>query len=220
MIFRYEVDMPAGSNVNNIKFDPNKQKLVICEGCKREMVVGKFAKNNQRCAECKNLNKKKPPVEIKPVEKPTNDVNKKFGAKLEEMCLRLGYSITEKRSWMKRYAIDGGGAATIYIMPEQSNSGMGPRVEYFSLIIQRAIGVNEDFGRFMPPDAVSDCEVLANEFAPKVSIKPRLGQEQCAICKEHTDEFGVDTKNGRILCIKPNNCFKKHFNRAGAESVG
>jgi len=206
-----------GSNVSNIKFDPNKQKIVICEGCQKEMVVGKFAKNNQRCSDCKNLNTKR---ESKQAEVPIKkEGNETFGVRLTNLCQELGYTITEKRSWMKRYAMDGGGIATIYIMPEQGNTGMSPRLEYFSLIIQRAVGVNEDFRKFMPPDAVSDCELLSNEFAPKVTITPKLGQEQCAECKEFTDEFGVDTSRGRILCVKPNNCFKKFFNRAGAQSV-
>ena len=37
-----------GSKVQNIKFDKKKQKLVACEGCGKEIIVGKFAKNNQR----------------------------------------------------------------------------------------------------------------------------------------------------------------------------
>jgi len=209
-----------GSNVNNIKFDPDKQKLVVCEGCKRPIVVGKFAKNNQRCSDCKNLNKGKNKLKVveTPAEKPTNTEKKNFGAKLVDLCNQLEFTITDKRSWKKRYAVDGGGAATIYIMPEQGNTGMGPRLEYFSLVIQRAIGVDEDFKKFMPPDAVSDCELLAAELSSKVSIKPRLGQEQCDSCQEYTDEFGVDPTRGKILCVKPNNCFKKSFNRIGAEA--
>ena len=131
----------------------------------------------------------------------------------------MGYEITDRRSWKKRYAIDGGGIATIHIMPEQSNTGMGPRLEYFSLVIQRAVGVNEDFRKFMPPDAVSDCELLASELAVQSSVTPKLGQEQCDKCREYTDEFGVDNKSGKILCVKPNNCFKKSYNRLGAEAA-
>jgi hypothetical protein len=200
-----------GSTVQNIKFDPDKQKIVICDKCKKEIVVGKYAKNKQRCMNCRT-NKKKS------VKQP-EEKNGSFGAKLVNICKELDFQVTNKRSWKKRYPMDGGGIATIHIMPEQGIVGMEPRVEYFSLVTQRAIGVNENFRKFMPPDAASDCELIANELGSKSISEPQLGQQKCDKCNEYTDQFGVEPKSNRVLCIKPNNCFKSHFTSSGAESV-
>ena len=70
----------------------------------------------------------------------------------------------------------------------------------------------------MPPDAASDCELIAAELADHIVTKPQIGQNVCDGCGVITDEFGVDPKHGKILCVKPNNCFKKSFTSAGAEA--
>lgn len=198
-----------GSSVQNIRFDPNKQKLVNCS-CGKQIVVGKFAKNDQKCTDCRLNNHNINTEEIS---------NDSFSKKLLNICDKLGYQVTDKRTWMKKYPIDGGGIATIHIIPELPTSGNGPRIEYFSLVIQRAIGINENLRKFMPPDAAADCEVIANELGERTLLKPQLGQEKCDECGEYTNEFGVDSKRGKILCIRPNNCFKKHFTSSGAESL-
>jgi hypothetical protein len=86
------------------------------------------------------------------------------------------------------------------------------------MTIQRAIGLDEDFRKFLPADAASDCELMASEFSMERSKPLQIGQEKCDSCGAFTDEFGVDIKNGRILCIKPNLCFKRKFNAVAAES--
>ncbi|KKM25273.1 hypothetical protein LCGC14_1596660 [marine sediment metagenome] len=202
----------VGSIVKNIKFDPNKQKLVPCSSCRKEIIVGKYAKNDQKCNNCrsnKGDNKK---------QRPKKEDNS-FALRLQKLCTDLDFIITDKRSWKKRYPIDDGGIITIHIMPEQGIAGGEPHIEYFSLVIQRAVGISENLRKFMPPDAASDCELIASELGSHPIFKPQLGQQQCDMCGEHTDEFGVDPKSDKVLCLKPNNCFKKHFTVGGAEAV-
>jgi hypothetical protein len=205
-----------GSAIKNIKFNPEKQKLIQCEVCGDSIIVGKFAKVNQKCEECKKISKKKKAEKQEKLKLVEDEST--FAKRLTRMAIELGFDITDKRLWRKRYAIDGGGIATIHIMIEPNITGKEPSVGYFSFVVQRAIGVNENFRKFMPPDAASDCEMIAIEFGKQNIYKPQVGQEKCAKCGSMTDEFGVDNKNNRILCIKPNNCFKQYFTTAGAES--
>lgn len=205
-----------GSAVKSIKYDPTKQKLVPCVSCKEEMVViGKYAKKDQKCKKCKDIFAQ---AGNQPKQKTKEIDNKSFAARLQDLCNKLEFTITDKRTWKKRYPIDGGGVATVHIMPEQAMTGMGSRIEYFSLVIQRAVGVNEDFRKFMPTSAASDCELIVGELGQIQAFNPKLGQEKCDRCNEYTDEFGVDPKAGKILCIKPNNCFKKYFTSRNAEA--
>jgi len=97
-------------------------------------------------------------------------------------------------------------------------AGEGPRLEYISMTIQRAIGLDEDFRRFLPADAATDCELMSSELGVERGKQPQVGQEKCDSCGAITDEFGVDTKEGKVLCIRPNGCFKKKFNNRGAEA--
>jgi len=212
-----------GSAVQNIKFNPDKEKIVECRACHSQMVIGKFAKIGQTCEKCKSVPKGKVSVE-KVVGTPERQVRKletpdpSFAKQLQDVASKLGFEIDSRRIWRKKYAIDNGGIVTIYIMVEPGVAGEKHRVDYFSLIVQRAVGTNEDFRRFMPPDAASDCELISSELGSKVSNKPQIGQEQCDSCGAMTDEFAVDNKRGRILCVRPNNCFKKTFNHAGAQA--
>jgi hypothetical protein len=212
-----------GSTVQNIKFNPDKEKIVECQACHTSIVVGKFAKIGQVCDKCKNTpkgkastnsSKQEPERQVRKLETP----NPSFAKKLEEISTRLGFEIDSRRIWRKKYGIDNGGIVTTYIMVEPGVAGEKPRIDYFSVIIQRAVGINEDFRKFMPPDAASDCEVIASELGTIVSSKPQLGQEKCDSCGAMTDEFAVDNKRGRILCVRPNNCFKKNFTNAGAQA--
>lgn len=207
-----------GSKIKNIRFDPNKQKIVACEVCNREIIVGKFAKKDQKCENCINLSKKK---NVKKVEEEVKKPVKlsTFSSRFYELVTKLGFEVTDKRIWRKKYPIDGGGIVSIHPMIEHGVAGEEPKLAYFSLIIQRAVGLNDNFRKIMPPDAASDCEILADEFDTISRPKHKIGQEQCAMCGAITDEFAVDTKNARILCIKPNNCFRKFMSGGGAESL-
>jgi hypothetical protein len=200
-----------GSSTRNIKFDRNKQKIVKCEVCNKEIVVGKFAKRGQLCAECRNIPKGKDSLN-KHI-----DTRESFGQKFIVMMNKLGFTVTDKRLWKKKYAVDGGSVVTIYPMIEQGVAGEGPRLEYISMTVQRAIGLDEDFRKFLPADPATDCELLATEFGTERK-QIQIGQEKCDICGAITDQFGVDTKRGKVLCIRPNNCWRKHFNNSGAEA--
>jgi len=206
-----------GSTVKNVKFRSDKQKLVRCDACGSEMVVGKFAKRNQVCDNCKNIPKGKDAIKIAgkipEEERPAN-----FMARLGDLAQKLGYTINDKRIWHKKYAIDGGGVVNIHAMIDPGVVGAKPKLDYFSLTIQRAINTNEDFRQFMPPDAASDCELLASEFGDKEIVKHDIGKERCDGCGVLTEEFGVDTSTGKILCVRPNGCFRKKFTSGGAES--
>lgn len=229
-----------GSSVNNIKLDPNKQKIVECEKCGVPLVVGKFAKNNQTCISTKQFpsNSKCKPQAIKTsaadniqkvkdefVEKEDSKVDSNsnklkdnsIGTQFVVLMNKLGFEVDANRRFKKRYAVDGGGIAVVY--PNMENiGGEKPKLEWFSVIIQRAVGVNEEFRRFMPPDAASDCEVIASEFAEQIITRPEVGTVKCDSCGSLTDEFGVDPKRNKVLCIKPKNCFKKAFMNVGAEA--
>lgn len=228
-----------GSSVNNIKLDPAKQKIVECEKCGVPLVVGKFSKNGQSCHSTKQFpsnSKCKPQVvktsasdkiskvkEKSEIDKPNKveKIEKKkdgsLGSQFVSLMTKLGFDVDSNRRFKKRYAVDGGGIAVVY--PNMEDVGDGnPKLEWFSVIIQRAVGVNEDFRRFMPPDAASDCEVIASEFSEQVITRPEVGAMRCDFCGSMTDEFGVDPKKNKVLCVKPNNCFKKAFINAGAES--
>lgn len=209
-----------GSSVTNIKFDPTKQKLMPCAGCRKEMVVGKFSKNGQRCENCTNLNGKSRSngklASIPQVVSQTEEES--FASRLGRLAGELGFSITDKRLWRKKYAISDGGVATIHIMVEPGIAGGKPRIDYFSLNVQRAIGTIEDFRKFMSPDAASDCEVLAGELGEVPEVRPQIGFQKCDKCGMSTDEFGVNTKTGQILCINPNNCWKHQMMNSGAEA--
>lgn len=232
-----------GSNVRNIKLDPAKQKIVECDACGASLVVGKFAKNKQTCAstnqfpsnsKCKpSAGKKKSAREkiadttqsaVRRLDKSPDpkgngqDKEATFGLKFTKMMKQLDFDIDSKRRYKKRYAIDGGGIATIYPSIVPGMTGKGPTLEYFSVIIQRAVGVNEDFRNFMPPDAASDCELLASELGEQVIARPDVGTVRCDSCGALTDEFGVDPKNDKVLCVKPNGCFRKAFTNIGAEA--
>ena len=192
-----------GSVTKNVKFNPNKQKLVRCDACGKEIIVGKFAKLGQICESCRNIPKGRDSL---------NKPSEPFGQKFITVMNKLGFDVTDKRLWKKKYAVDSGSVVTIYPMIEQGLAGESPRLEYISMTIQRAIGLEEDFRKFLPNDAASDCELLVSELGIKAHKKPQIGQEKCDVCGQITDEFGVDTKHGRILCIRPNNCWRKHFN--------
>jgi len=218
-----------GSRVTNLKFDPNKEKIINCGACGEPMVVGKFSKINQKCPNCMAIPKGKPPTEEKQVRKIVNPVKKKdngkavgdtakFAAGFTQLMNKLEFEIDEKRRYKKKYAIDGGGVMIIYPFVEHGIAGSSPKVEYFSIIIQRVVGVNENFREFMPPDAASDCELISAEFAEQIVATPQIGQNVCDKCGAVTDEFGVDPKRGRVLCVKPNNCFKSAFTSSGAEA--
>ena len=202
-----------GSSVTNIKFDSKKQKIVICDGCGTEIIIGKFAKKTQRCEKCKNVSTNRKNRDS------TTAKDKKFAVKFSELANKLGFTVNNNRIWRKRYAINEAGIITIHLMIEPGRHGNEPKLEYFSMVIQRAIGLNEDFRKFLPPDAASDCEILASELGEEQQIKPQLGMEKCDGCGSMTDEFGVDNKRCKLLCIKPNNCFKKSFTTGGAEGV-
>ena len=164
----------AGSSVRNIKFNPEKQKLVPCAACKREIVVGKFSKNGQICQECRDIPRGKDAVRpIRPV------VKESFATKLSEMAVKLGYTVNDKRIWRKKYAIDGGGVAVIHLMIDPGIAGSGQKLDYFSITIQRAVMTSENFRDFMPPEAASDCEVLADAFGDKLLNKHEIGKEKC-----------------------------------------
>lgn len=241
----------AGSEVQNLKLDPKKQKIVECVTCGQSLVVGKFSKNDQTCetanyypAKCpkrsdtKNI-KDKPKkknksarekladekVSTKGESKPDKKKNGKdtseqgkLAAEFTRLMNQLGFEIDSKRRYSKRYAIDGGGIITIYPHIEPGIAGTKSRLEWFSVILQRAVGVNEEFRRFMPPDAASDCEVLAAELGDQVRAQPEVGMTQCDKCGAMTDEFGIDTKRNKVLCVKPNNCFRNHHTSSGAQS--
>jgi len=237
----------AGSEVKNLKLDPQKQKLVDCTACGQPLVVGKFAKNEQTCessnyypANCpkrsqavaqvdtpktKSKSARQKLEEVKdPEPKPTkkngkdNSEHGKFAAEYTRLMDQLGFEIDNKRRYQKRYAIDGGGIITIFPHVENGVAGIAPKIEYFSVILQRAVGVNEEFRRFMPPDAASDCEVIAAELGGGIVAQPQVGMAQCDNCGAMTDEFGVDQKGNKVLCMKPNNCFRKHHTNAGAQA--
>ena len=203
-----------GSSVTNIKFDSAKQKIVQCAGCQREMVVGKFSKNGQRCANCDNT-KRKGTTQQAPIEKLAPET---FSARLTRIANSLGFSISDKRIWRKTYAMDAGGIMTVHIMVEPSVAGGDPKIDYFSVNIQRAVGISDQFRKIMPPDAAADCEVIADEFAEVHNTRPQIGFQKCDVCGAMTDEYGVDPKTARVLCIKPNACFKNMISRRGAES--
>lgn len=232
-----------GSTVKNIKLDPNKQKIVECDVCGVALVVGKFAKNKQTCMSANQFpsnSKCKLPIKgkkksardkiadtktqnaVRRLDKSSDDkINKEdtFGVKLTKLMKQLDFDIDNKRRYKKRYGIDGGGIVTIYPSIVPGVAGKGPTLEYFSVIIQRAVGVNEDFRNFMPPDAASDCELLASELGEQVIARPDIGTIRCDSCGSLTDEFGVDPNQNKVLCIKPNGCFKKAFTNVGAEAL-
>ena len=217
-----------GSRVSNLKFDPNKEKIVGCGVCGEQMVVGKFSKINQKCTKCESVPKGKPKEEkqvvkiVNPVKKKDNGKivgdTSKFASGFTKVMNELEFEIDSSRRYKKKYAIDGGGVMIIYPFVEHGIAGSSPKVEYFSTIVQRVIGVNENFRELMPPDAASDCELIASEFAEHMVATPQIGQNICDRCGAVTDEFGVDPKRGKILCVRPNNCFKLSFTSAGAEA--
>lgn len=227
-----------GSKVANIKLNPTTQKIVECEKCGVSLVVGKFSKNNQTCesaghfpsnSKCKSNSKPKNKSarekisntkkqdEVRKLDSPKKEFGS-FGKHFVSIAAQLDFEPDEKRRFRKRYAIDGGGIAIVYPHVEPGMAGRGPKLEYFSLIIQRVVGVNEDFRNFMPPDAASDCELLASELGEKVIARPDVGTAVCDACGTITSEFGVDPKNDKVLCVRPNGCFKKAFTNAGAEA--
>lgn len=246
----------SGSNVNNLKLDPKKQKIVSCSVCEQPLVVGKFSKNDQTCessgyypSSCpkqeeksngskpstkpKKTKKKSARQKLKEEKESTIEESKqisdkkngedksesgKFAANLTRIMNELGFDIDSRRRYHKRYAVDGGGVITIYPHIEPGIAGGTPKLEWFSVILQRAVGINEDFRRFMPPDAASDCEVIAHELGDHSTQQTQIGMSQCDQCGEYTDEFVVDPKRNKILCMKPNNCFKKRHTSAGAQS--
>jgi hypothetical protein len=210
-----------GSQVNNIKFDASKQKLVPCEACGKSVVVGKFAKKEQKCEACRNPTKNVGAREkvqevrrISPVK--VQDKPSSFASQLATLANKLEFEITDRRLWRKKYAIDGGGIATIHIMVEPGITGQDPKLGYFSIVIQRAVGLNDDFRKMMPPDAASDCELLVSELGGADVRVAQIGQEVCASCGQLTDQFGV--RGNKVLCVRPNNCFKRAFNSRGAEA--
>lgn len=232
-----------GSNVHNIKLDPAKQKIVECEACGASLVVGKFSKKHQTCitanqfpsnSKCKPQGEKKSAREKVSAAKDSGNVRKitsqpksngedkspegTFGAQFVKMMSQLGFEPDQQRRFKKRYAIDGGGIATVYPQVERPVGGGKPKVEYFSVIVQRAVGVNENFRNFMPPDAASDCELISSELGEQVVARPEVGTVKCDDCGALTDEFGVDPKKDRVLCVRPNGCFRKAFTNAGAEA--
>jgi len=208
-----------GSAIKNIKFNSNKQKLSPCVVCGKELVVGKFAGTKHTCEVCKNIPKGKISINKEPV-KLVKGAGKQsiFAAKFTEMANKLGFEVNNKRLWCKKYAIDGGGVAIVHLMLDQGIQNEEKHLDYFSLTIQRAISISENFRQFMPAEAASDCEVLASEFGDKELIKHEIGKEICSKCGAITSEFAVDTKQGRILCLRPNSCWKKYMNNSGAEA--
>jgi len=208
-----------GSAVNNTKVNAN-QKIVPCSVCNEPVLVGKFDKKDQKCEKCKNIPKGRNTAVRKLPSKPVVKLPSKpssFAVALGELAVKLGFEINEKRLWKKKYAIDGGGVATVHIMIDMGLSGQEPRIGYFSLTVQRAVGINDNFRKFMPPDAASDCELLASELGGVEIQKPQIGQEKCDQCGILTDQFGV--KGNKVLCIRKGGCFKKAFTSGGAESV-
>jgi hypothetical protein len=205
------------SKVRNIKFNPDKQKIIDCEICGDQVIVGKFASKTQKCERCKKIPKGAKDAQLQEVDPEDQST---FGRRLSRFATELGFTVNNNRVWKKQYAMDNGGVATVHIMIDPGVVGEKPKVDYFSMVTQRAVGVNEDFRKYMPADAASDCELLSTEFGKKNIFRPQVGRERCAKCGSLTDEFGADTKNNRILCIRPNNCFKKFFNTSGAESDG
>ena len=214
-----------GSEVANIKFDSSKQKIVRCQSCDKPLVVGKFAKTNQTCNTCKSAPKGKAAADAKKIAKAVDKKNGKdtspqgtFAARLTEVALSLDFEIRKDRVWAKKYSVADGAIMNLYIMIEPGIAGAESKVEYFSTITQRAIGLDEDFRKFMPPDAANDCGVIASEFSTIARVDHNIGQTQCDKCGVYTDEFGVNNKTGKVYCIKPNGCFKKSYTGAGAES--
>jgi len=201
-----------GSAVKNIKIDPTKQKIIECIVCGKSMVVGKFAKKDQKCEECSN-----PTITNNKNGASKEKSKETFPVRLANIAKQLDFSVSDRRIWRKKYAMNDGGIANLHIMVGPDVGGK-PKLEYFSYTTQRAVGVNEEFRKFMPPDIASDCELLAVELGEIIRIQPKLGQVICDGCGEPTDQYGVDTKRGRNLCIKPNNCFKKKFNSIGAQA--
>jgi len=209
-----------GSAVNNTKISAS-QKIVPCVVCGEPVIIGKFDKREQTCERCRNIPRGKPKAsEVRklPIKQVTKLPAKPsgFAVALGELAAKLGFEVNEKRLWKKKYAVDGGGVATVHIMIDMGLAGQEPRIGYFSLTVQRAIGINDNLKKFMPPDAATDCELLASELGGVAAQKPQIGQEKCDACGALTDQFGV--KDTRVLCIKPMNCFKKAFNNKGAES--
>lgn len=245
--------MMKGSNVNNIKLDPVKQKIVECDVCGASLVVGKFAKKNQTCiianqfpsnSKCKPSNIKKNSSakekmvvaknvsnvvrKVKPKQESKQELepkskqkvkNTSFGEEYVKLMNQLDFDIDKQRRFKKRYAIDGGGVVVVYPNIEHQVDGGKPRLDWFSVITQRAVGINEDFRKFMPPDAASDCELIASEVGDQIITRPDIGTVRCDECGSLTDEFGVDPNKNKVLCIKPNGCFRKSFTNAGAEAV-
>ena len=212
-----------GSATNNTKIS-DKQKIVPCIVCGDAIVIGKFDKKDQKCEKCQNIPKGRLKVAEPEVRKlPSKPVVKLpakpsgFAVALGELAVKLGFEINEKRLWKKKYAIDGGGVATVHIMVDLGLAGQEPRIGYFSLTTQRAVGVNDNLKKFMPPDAATDCELLASELGGAAVQKPQIGQEKCDGCGLLTDQFGV--KGNKVLCIRKGGCFKKAFTSGGAESV-
>lgn len=236
----------AGSAVRNLQLDPKKQKIVECNVCEQPLVVGKFSKNYQTCetagyypSQCPYRDKaikenkkskaskksksardkiKKEKDSIIEEDKSVNEPSSEFAKRLTEIMNDLEFNIDQKRRYFKKYAVDGGGVITIYPHIEPGVAGTTPKLEWFSVILQRAVGTNEEFRRFMPPDASYDCEVLSSEFGQYDVVKPQVGTAKCDSCGSMTDEFGVDTRYNKVYCVKPNNCFKKHHTNAGAQS--
>lgn len=227
------------SDARALKLDPQKQKIVDCSICKQSLVVGKFAKNGQTCETSgyrptlcpkrKEVEATTPVMEkpksarekLQEVKEETNGHSttpeSKFASDFVKMMAQLDFDFDSKRRYVKKYDLDGGGV--VYVYPHVTERPHDrPRLEYFSVIIQRAVGVNEEFRRFMPPDAASDCELLAAELAHVITNKSQIGMVKCDSCGEMTDEFGVDQKHNKVLCIKPGNCFRKQYTHAGAQT--
>ena len=218
-----------GSSINNIKVEAGK-KLVHCSACGCEGNVGKFAKKDWKCNDCTNIPKGKSGMEEKavrlevsnkPAVKAESEHVESFGAKLTKVASQLNFDINDKRIYRKKYAVEGGAVATVHIMVEPGSTVQKPRLEYFSLTIQRAVGVDEDFRKLMPAEAAADCEVVIAELGVPTTRKIQIGAEKCDGCGMMVDEFGVDNKHNRILCIRPNRtgCFHKLMSSQGAESA-
>jgi hypothetical protein len=155
---------------------------------------------------------------IKQEPKVIQDKPSTIGEKYIGLMNKLGFEPDKQRKFRKRYAIDGGGIVVVYPNMEPSMSGGDSKLEWFSVVTQRAVGINEDFRRFMPPDAASDCELMASELGEQVITRPEVGTIKCDNCGAITDEFGVDPRKDRVLCINPNGCFRKSFGNAGAQA--
>jgi len=217
------------SSINNVKLDPNRQKLVECVACGEYLVVGKFSKKNQTCEDAnyypskcpkksnvraiKHKSAKEKIAETKDLDESENisTVNK-----FSQLMDKLGFEADHNRRFKKKYGIDGGGVMTIYPFMEPGVGGNDPKLSYFSIVLQRAIGVNEDFRKFMPPDAASDCELMASELGEINIIRPTVGTTVCDNCGSNTDQFGV--RRDKVYCVAPNNCFEKDFSGSGAEA--